>query len=93
MQYAWQDHRAGRAAASPGVQERVPLARSHVNEVLLGLICVAVVVALLAATFGAGASAGGLRELVSGPGLPSAARPAALSTAPVGRAELTRPAR
>jgi hypothetical protein len=76
----------------------VSIARSRIHGVVLALVCVAVVAALLAATLGTGVSDVGLRELVSGPGLPSGSGlPAAPATAraaasaradrpPVGRA-------
>jgi hypothetical protein len=49
----------------------VPIARSRLHGFVLVLVCVAVIAALLAATLGTGVSDLGLRELVSGPGLPS----------------------
>jgi len=62
--------------------------RPRLHGVLLTVICVALAAALLAATVGSGVSGLGLRELVSGPGLPSAsglpAAAPATSAAPVG---------
>ena len=49
----------------------MPVARHRLHGLLIALACVAVVAALLAATLGAGVSGLGLRELFSGPGLPS----------------------
>ncbi len=64
----------------------VPIARSRIHGLVLTLICVAVVAALLAATLGTGVSGVGLRELVSGPGLPSGSGPVAAPTAASARA-------
>ena len=51
---------------------------------MLALVCIAVVAALLSATLGSGVSDVGLRELISGPGLPAGS---GLSSAPApGRA-------
>ncbi len=64
----------------------MPVARHRLNGVLIMLACVAVIAALLAATLGAGVSGLGLRELISGPGLPapSSARAGAPDRVPAG---------
>jgi len=73
MQYVCQISERERVGARFGVLGAVPVARVSFHGVLMGLVCLALIAALVAATVGAGVSGLGVRELVSGPSLPSAA--------------------
>ena len=62
----------GRVGRRSGVHVAVSTTRSR-HGVLLAIIGLTVAAALAAATFGAGVTALGLRQLVSGPGVPAGA--------------------